>query len=91
MRIFYYGLLRVVFFFAIWAAVYYLTNFGMIVALVVATILTFAVSYLFLTRLRLGAARDLQDAWEGRRGRRGRTEAADADAEDAYTEGRFRE
>ena len=91
MRLFLYGLVRVVLFLVFWAAVYYLTNLGMIVALVVATILTFAVSYLFLTRLRLGASRDLQDAWEGRQGRRGRTETADADAEDAYTEGRFRE
>ena len=64
---------------------------GMVMATLAAAILTFAVSYLFLGRLRRGATQDLSAAWEGRPGRRGRTEAADAEAEDAYTQGRFRE
>ena len=37
------------------------------------------------------ARADLSAAWEGRPGRQGRTEQADADAEDAFTAGRFKE
>ncbi|MCT1760541.1 MULTISPECIES: DUF4229 domain-containing protein [Micrococcus] len=91
MRIFFYGLVRVVLFVALWALFYYVMDLWMIFAVIAAAILAFAVSYLFLDRLRTGATEDLSAAWEGRPGRRGRTETADADAEDAYTEGRFRE
>ena len=91
MRIFFYGLVRVVLFVALWALFYYVMGLWMIFAVIAAAILAFAVSYLFLDRLRTGATEDLSAAWEGRPGRRGRTETADADAEDAYTEGRFRE
>ncbi|QCP07474.1 DUF4229 domain-containing protein [Micrococcus luteus] len=90
MRILYYGLLRVALFFVLWWVGLQL-GLGMVMATLAAAILTFAVSYLFLGRLRRGATQDLSAAWEGRPGRRGRTEAADAEAEDAYTEGRFRE
>ncbi|MCG7423470.1 MULTISPECIES: DUF4229 domain-containing protein [Micrococcus] len=89
MRLFLYGLVRVVLFFVIWALCYYVFGLGMLFSTLAAVILTFAVSYLFLTRLRLDASTDLQNAWEGRPSRRGRTEAADAAAEDAYTDGRF--
>ncbi|GAA3783206.1 DUF4229 domain-containing protein [Micrococcus endophyticus] len=90
MRILYYGLLRVALFFVLWWVGLQL-GLGMVMATLAAAILTFAVSYLFLGRLRRGASQDLSAAWEGRPGRRGRTEAADAEAEDAYTQGRFRE
>lgn len=90
MRIFFYGLLRVALFFVLWWVGLQL-DLGMVMATLAAAILTFAVSYLFLGRLRRGATQDLSAAWEGRPGRRGRTEAADAEAEDAYTQGRFRE
>lgn len=90
MRIFFYGLVRVVLFFVLWWVGLQL-GLGMVMATLAAAILTFAVSYLFLGRLRRGATQDLSAAWEGRPGRRGRTEAADAEAEDAYTQGRFRE
>ncbi|MGW3945269.1 DUF4229 domain-containing protein [Micrococcus endophyticus] len=90
MRILYYGLLRVALFFVLWWVGLQL-DLGMVMATLAAAILTFAVSYLFLGRLRRGATQDLSAAWEGRPGRRGRTEAADAEAEDAYTQGRFRE
>ena len=90
MRILYYGLLRVALFFVLWWVGPQL-GLGMVMATLAAAILTFAVSYLFLGRLRRGATQDLSAAWEGRPGRRGRTEAADAEAEDAYTQGRFRE
>ena len=90
MRILYYGLLRVALFFVLWWVGLQL-GLGMVMATLAAAILTFAVSYLFLGRLRTGATEDLSAAWEGRPGRRGRTETADADAEDAYTQGRFRE
>ena len=90
MRILYYGLLRVALFFVLWWVGLQL-GLGMVMATLAAAILTCAVSYLFLGRLRRGATQDLSAAWEGRPGRRGRTEAADAEAEDAYTQGRFRE
>ena len=90
MRILYYGMLRVALFFVLWWVGLQL-GLGMVMATLAAAILTFAVSYLFLGRLRRGATQDLSAAWEGRPGRRGRTEAADAEAEDAYTQGRFRE
>ena len=90
MRIFFYGLVRVALFFVLWWVGLQL-GLGMVMATLAAAILTFAVSYLFLGRLRRGATQDLSAAWEGRPGRRGRTEAADAEAEDAYTQGRFRE
>ncbi|MDY6055219.1 DUF4229 domain-containing protein [Micrococcus sp.] len=89
MRLFLYGLVRVVLFIALWALCYAVLGLPMLFAVAVAAILTFAVSYLFLTGLRLGASQDLQNAWEGRPGRRGRIEQSDADAEDAYTAGRF--
>jgi hypothetical protein len=89
-RIFFYGLVRVALFLVLWWVGLQL-GLGMVMATLAAAILTFAVSYLFLGRLRRGATQDLSSAWEGRPGRRGRTETADADAEDAYTEGRFRE
>ncbi len=89
MRFLLYGLIRIVVFVGVWYLCMAL-NFGMALSLVVALILSFAVGYLGLRRLRDGAAADMA-AW--RRGsaesRRGRTEQADADAEDAYTEGRF--
>lgn len=90
MRIFFYGLVRVALFFVLWWVGLQL-GLGMVMATLAAAILTFAVSYLFLGRLRRGATQDLSSAWEGRPGRRGRTETADAEAEDAYTQGRFRE
>ena len=77
MRILYYGLLRVALFFVLWWVGLQL-GLGMVMATLAAAILTFAVSYLFLGRLRRGATQDLSAAWEGRPGRRGRTEAADA-------------
>nr|WP_221433017.1 DUF4229 domain-containing protein [Micrococcus endophyticus] len=83
-------MLRVALFFVLWWVGLQL-GLGMVMATLAAAILTFAVSYLFLGRLRRGASQDLSAAWEGRPGRRGRTEAADAEAEDAYTQGRFRE
>nr|WP_205810571.1 MULTISPECIES: DUF4229 domain-containing protein [Micrococcus] len=83
-------MLRVALFFVLWWVGLQL-GLGMVMATLAAAILTFAVSYLFLGRLRRGATQDLSAAWEGRPGRRGRTEAADAEAEDAYTQGRFRE
>ncbi|WP_298984957.1 DUF4229 domain-containing protein [Micrococcus antarcticus] len=89
MRLFLYGLVRVLLFFAVWGVSLWL-GLGLVMSTIVAAVLTFAISYLFLTRLRLGATQDLAAAWEGRPGRRGRTEQTDADAEDAYTEGRFR-
>lgn len=48
MRIFFYGLVRVVVFVALWALFYYVMDLGMIFGVIAATILTFAVSYLFL-------------------------------------------
>ena len=57
MRIFFYGLVRVVVFVALWALFYYVMDLGMIFGVIAATILTFAVSYLFLGRLRAGADR----------------------------------
>ena len=90
MRLFLYGLVRVLLFFAVWGVSLWL-GLGLVMSTIVAAVLTFAISYLFLTRLRLGATQDLAAAWEGRPGRRGRIEQTDADAEDAYTEGRFRE
>lgn len=89
MRLLLYGLVRVVLFFVIWGLGLWL-GLGFVLSTIAAAVLTFAVSYLFLTPLRLGASQDLSDAWEGRPGRRGRTEQADADAEDAYTQDRFR-
>ncbi|MCK6096151.1 DUF4229 domain-containing protein [Micrococcus sp. 2A] len=89
MRLFLYGLVRVLLFFAVWGVSLWL-GLGLVMSTIVAAVLTFAISYLFLTRLRLGATQDLAAAWEGRPGRRGRIEQTDADAEDAYTEGRFR-
>jgi len=88
-RLFLYGLVRVLLFFAVWGVSLWL-GLGLVMSTIVAAVLTFAISYLFLTRLRLGATQDLAAAWEGRPGRRGRIEQTDADAEDAYTEGRFR-
>ncbi|MGW5852970.1 DUF4229 domain-containing protein [Micrococcus sp. NPDC055215] len=89
MRLFLYGLVRVLLFFAVWGVSLWL-GLGLVMSTIVAAVLTFAISYLFLTRLRLGATQDLAAAWEGRPGRRGRIEQTDANAEDAYTEGRFR-
>lgn len=90
MRLFLYGLVRVLLFVVIWGVCMQL-GAGLIVSTLVAAVLTFAVSYLFLRNMRLGAAEDLSAAWEGRPGRRGRTEQADADAEESFTAGRFKE
>ena len=90
MRLFLYGLVRVLLFVVIWGVCMQL-GVGLILSTLVAAVLTFAVSYLFLGSLRLGATQDLSAAWEGRPGRQGRTEQADADAEDAFTAGRFKE
>ncbi|MBB4735807.1 DUF4229 domain-containing protein [Micrococcus cohnii] len=90
MRILLYGLVRLAIFAAVWGLCLWLGT-GFLVAVIVATVLTFAISYLFLDRLRRSATSQLNEAWAGRPGRRGRTEQADADAEDAYTQGRYRE
>ena len=90
MRFLLYGLIRIVVFVGVWYLCMAL-NFGMALSLVVALILSFAVGYLGLRRLRDGAAADMAAWRQGvSKDRRGRTEQADADAEDAYTEGRFR-
>jgi hypothetical protein len=84
-----YGLIRIVVFVGVWYLCMAL-DFGMVFSLVVALILSFAVGYLGLRRLRDGAAADMAAWRQGvAKGRRGRTEQADAEAEDAYTEGRF--
>ena len=91
MRFLLYGLARIAVFVGVWYLCMAL-DFGMVLSLVVALILSFAVGYLFLRRLRDAAAADLAGWRQGKaKVRRGRTEQADADAEDAWTEGRFRE
>lgn len=90
MRVFLYGLVRVLTFFVI-AGICLLLETGFVVAVIVATVLTLAISYLFLGRLRRSATQEWNDSWfgHGANTRRGAVEQADADAEDAYTEGRF--
>lgn len=89
MRFLLYGLIRIVVFVGVWYLCMAL-DFGMMLSLLVALILSFAVGYLGLRRLRDGAAADMAAWRQGTvRQRRGRTEQADAQAEDAYTEGRF--
>lgn len=89
MRFLLYGLIRIVVFVGVWSLCMAL-DFGMLFAVLVALILSFAVGYLGLRRLRDGAAADMAAWREGRsRQRRGKTEQADADAEDSYTAGRF--
>lgn len=88
MQILKYGAVRLAIFFAVFALCVVLRT-GWLWAAVVATIVSFAVSYLVLNPMRLRANRELQNAWEGRRGAAGKTESEDADIEDSYTQGRF--
>ncbi|MGJ5591241.1 DUF4229 domain-containing protein [Micrococcus lylae] len=90
MRFLLYGLIRIVVFVGVWYLCMAM-DLGMVLSVLVALILSFAVGYLGLRRLRDGATEDMA-AWRRgvSRNRRGRTEQADAEAEDAYTEGRFR-
>lgn len=88
MQILKYGAVRLAIFFAVFALCVVLRT-GWLWAAVVATIVSFAVSYLVLNPMRLKANSELQNAWEGRRGAAGKTESEDADIEDSYTQGRF--
>lgn len=88
MQILKYGAVRLAIFFAVFALCVVLRT-GWLWAAVVATIVSFAVSYLVLNPMRLRANRELQNAWEGRRGAAGKSESEDADVEDSYTQGRF--
>ena len=56
-------------------------------ALVVGLVVGFALTYLFTPKLRQQASEDLMRALDSRK--RNKTAMNDADAEDAYTQGRF--
>lgn len=60
---------------------------SLIFALVVGLVVGFALTYLFTPKLRKDASEDLVRAMDSRK--RNKTATDDADAEDAYTEGRF--
>lgn len=64
----------------------YLTQ-SVIFAVVVGLVTGFALTYLFTPKLRKDASEDLMRALDSRK--RNKTAVDDADAEDAYTEGRF--
>lgn len=83
-----YALVRLAVFFVVWGACIYLGT-GWVIATVIAALVALATGYLFFNRLRLAAGQDLANAWEGRPGQRGRQEQSDAEAEDAYTQGRY--
>ena len=88
MSILKYGVLRLAIFFATFALCVWLGT-GWLWACVVAVVISFGVSYLFLNPVRLAAGKELADAWQGRRTERGKQEQSDMDVEDAYTQGRF--
>lgn len=93
MRVFTYALIRLAIFFVVWGACM-LLGLGWIFSTVVAAIIALAAGYLFFNDLRTGAGQDVANAWEGRGGAakerdRFASERADAEAEDAYTEGRY--
>ena len=71
-----YALVRLAVFFVVWGACIYLGT-GWVIATVIAALVA------------LAAGQDLANAWEGRPGQRGRQEQSDAEAEDAYTQGRY--
>ncbi|HJF13578.1 MAG TPA: DUF4229 domain-containing protein [Enteractinococcus helveticum] len=56
-------------------------------ALAVGLVVGFALTYLFTPKLRQDASQDLMRALDSRK--RNKTAVDDADAEDAYTQGRF--
>lgn len=62
---------------------------SLIFAVVVGLVTGFALTYLFTPKLRRDASQDLMRALDSRK--RNKTAVDDADAEDAYTEGRFAE
>lgn len=69
---------------------FFLTLFftqSLIFALLVGLVTGFALTYLFTPKLRKDASEDLMRALDSRK--RNKTAVDDADAEDAYTEGRF--
>lgn len=88
MKIFKYGLVRLAIFFGVFALCLVLET-GWLLATIIAVVVAFSVSYLFLNTMRLDAGQELGNAWEGRRSAKGKQEKSDAAAEDAYTEGRF--
>lgn len=88
MQILKYGAARLAIFFAVFALLIIL-DAGLFVAIIGATVVSLAVSYLFLNPMRLKAGNELANAWQGRRSAQGKSESEDADAEDAYTKGRF--
>lgn len=78
--------------FLLFGIAFFITLFftdSLIFALVVGLVAGFALTYLFTPKLRRDASEDLVRALDSRR--RNKTAMDDADAEDAFTEGRFAE
>ena len=92
-RVFKYAVIRLAVFFVVWGACM-LLGLGWVFSTIAAAVIALAAGYLFFNDLRTGAGRDVASAWQGRgeasKDRdRFASERADADAEDAYTEGRY--
>lgn len=89
MRVFTYALIRLAVFFVVWGACM-LLQLGWVFSTIIAAVIALAAGYLFFNHLRVGAGQDVAAAWQGRgKTERFASEQADADAEDAYTEGRY--
>lgn len=81
-----YTLLRLGIFFVSFAVLYFLLQWNMIMALIVAMIIAFAVSYLFFNKLRLAANQQVVGRLSGKGPRNERVVDHDAEAEDAFQE-----
>lgn len=92
MKLFTYGLLRIGLFIIAFLAVLYLAQ-NIWFAAAVGLVVSFGVGYLLTPRLRESAGQEMSRVMGRRKkkSRQSKTAALDADAEDAYTDGRFME
>lgn len=83
-----YTVIRLVLFFAVFAALYWLLSFSLWLAALIAAIIAFCVSYLFLNRLRAASVVQVQSRVEDLRRNPGthknKLERDDEDAEDGF-------
>ncbi|MDN5813102.1 MAG: DUF4229 domain-containing protein [Arthrobacter sp.] len=83
-----YSLIRLVLFFAVFAALYWLLGFSPWLAAIIAAVIAFCVAYLFLNRMRTESVRQVQGRVEELRRNpgthKGTVEREDEDAEDDF-------
>ena len=87
MQFFKYTVIRLALFFAVFLPLAYLLMWPMFTAGLVALVIAFALSYLFLNKLRVAANADVQKMFNSKGPKKSRQDLDDEEAEDRFLDG----